>query len=105
MTTSPYKIWWAQITPKTGRCVTKHDQRIIDDCCLKPISRQTVMFVHLGSADDVAAFKTRDWSKLQNTYECIIFTDAQFRVAEWSATTNQLEVRFTRQQRDQKFTI
>lgn len=105
MTTSPYKIWWVQITPKTGRCITKHDQRIIDDCCLKPISRQKVMFFHLASADEIPAFKTRNWSKLQNTYECIVFTDAQFRNAKWSATTNQLEVRFTRQQRGNKFDI
>ena len=80
---SPYKVYWAEFTPVTGKFVTKKDVATIQGYSDKYIGRYNIYYRrHFASKEKAIEFITNFNKKLSKKYMVRLFTDKQFGMAK-----------------------
>ena len=77
---SPYKIYWAEFTPTTGRVVTQHDQKALG--AIQVWRGQKNYRRHFASKEKALEFVNKFDKKLDKRYQVRLFTDKQFGMAK-----------------------
>ena len=78
---SPYKIYWAEFIPTTGKYVTKQDIAALGHKSYVGIHNKTWR-KHFPSKEKAIAFITNFNGKLSKRYKVLLFTDKQFGMAK-----------------------
>ena len=79
---SPYKVYWAEFTPTTGKYVTKKDIATIQGYSSRYDGRYNKNFrKHFASKERALEFITTFSKKLSKRYMVRLFTDKQFGLA------------------------
>ena len=80
---SPYKIYWAEFTPVTGKFITKKDIAAIRGYCNRYVGRYNTYYrQHFPSKEKAVEFITNFNKKLSKRYMVRLFTDKQFGMAK-----------------------
>ena len=98
---SPYKIWWAEFIPTTGRYVTKKDIAALGHKSYVGIRNKTWR-KHFASKERAVAFLTNFNGKLSKRYKVLLFTDKQFGMAKQE---NGYAIPYTKKQLSEPYFI
>lgn len=80
---SPYKIYWAEFTPVTGKFITKKDIATIQGYADRYIGRYNTYYrKYFGSKEHALKFIKNFSKKLDKQYMVRLFTDKQFSMAK-----------------------
>ena len=77
---SPYKVYWAEFTPLSGRVVTGHDQKALGSIWAR--KNQKVYRMWFGSKEKAIEYLKTFSGKLDKRYAVRLFTDKQFSLAK-----------------------
>ena len=101
MTTSSYKIYWAEFTPMTGKVVTKHDRKQFGEILCNYIGAKTYRKHFPNKEAALDYIKTFD-KKLDKKYMVRLFTDKQFSMAKQE---NGYAIPYTKKQLNETYYI